>query len=272
MNNVGGHIAILAGAGVKAALLGFATYIGQRMETAASAQAPLVVTVPARAGQPTSQPGLQQPSAGVVLPRDPTALTRQLQSELKRAGCYDGEISGVWTPRTREAMKAFTTRVNAALPVDKPDHILLALVQGHQGVACAPKPVLAKAPAKPELPEADAAPKPIPAIVPPIVAVAPNLLPPPNSVTPAAPKTEPSLQVPTHASPAREAPQAHGSAAPTPPGERPLRSLRHGGPVPEVGIYERRPRRSARSYRQVRYARALIRSLQRAAMTPWRLP
>jgi len=117
MNNVGGHIAILAGAGVAAALLGFATYLGQRMETAASAQAPVVVTVPARAGQPTAQPGPQQPSAGVVLPRDPTALTRQLQSELKRAGCYDGEISGVWTPRTREAMKAFTTRVNATLPV-----------------------------------------------------------------------------------------------------------------------------------------------------------
>ena len=79
-------------------------------------------------------------------------------------------------------MKAFTTRVNATLPVDKPDHILLALVQGHQGVACAPKPVLAKAPAKPEPPEADAAQKPTPAIVPPIVAVAPKLLPPPNSV------------------------------------------------------------------------------------------
>ena len=272
MNNVGGHIAILAGAGVAAALLGFATYIGQRMETAASAQAPVVVTVPARAGQPTAQPGPQQPSAGVVLPRDPTALTRQLQSELKRAGCYDGEISGVWTPRTREAMKAFTTRVNATLPVDKPDHVLLALLQGHQGVACAPKPVLAKAPAKPELPEADAAPKPIPAIVPPIVAVAPKLPPPPSSVAPAPPKAEPSLQVPTHATPTRDAPQAQAPAAPTPPGERPLRSLRHGGPVPEVGVYERRPRRSARSYRQVRYARALIRSLQRAAMTPWRLP
>jgi peptidoglycan hydrolase-like protein with peptidoglycan-binding domain len=272
MNNVGGHIAILAGAGVAAALLGLATYIGQRMETAASAQAPVVVTVPARPTQPTAPPTQRQPSMGAALFQDPTALARQLQSELKRVGCYDGEISGVWTPRTREAMKAFTTRVNATLPVDKPDHILLALLQGHHGVACAPKPVLAKAPAKPEPPEADAAPGPIPAIVPPIVAAAPKLLPPPSSVTPAAPKTEPSLQVPTHASPTREAPQAQAPAAPTPPGERPLRSLRHGGPVPEVGVYERRPRRSARSYRQVRYARALIRSLQRAAMTPWRLP
>lgn len=273
MNNVSGHIAILAGAGVAAALLSFATYLGQRMETAASAQAPVVVTVSPRSNQPAVQPAPRQPSTGVALPQDPTALARQLQSELKRVGCYDGELSGVWTPRTRVAMKAFTDRVNATLPVDKPDHILLALVQGHQGIACAPKPILAKGPAKPEPPEVDAAQKPLPAIVPPIVAVAPKLLSPPNSVTPAAPKVEPSPQAPAaRAGPTREPPQARAPATPASPGERPPRSLRHGGPVPEVGIYERRPRRSVRPHRQVRYARALIRSLQRAAMTPWRLP
>ena len=68
-------------------------------------------------------------SAGDRRPRDPASLARQLQSELRRVGCYDGELSGVWTPRTRVAMKAFTDRVNASLPVDKPDQILLALVQ-----------------------------------------------------------------------------------------------------------------------------------------------
>ena len=73
MNNVGGHIAILAGAGVAAALLGFATYLGQRMETAASAPAPVVVTVAPRPGQPTAQPDRDGPT-GVALPRDPTAL------------------------------------------------------------------------------------------------------------------------------------------------------------------------------------------------------
>ena len=260
MNNVSGHIAILAGAGVAAALLSFATYLGQRMETAASAQAPVVVTVSPRPGQPAVQPTPRQPATGVALPQDPTALARQLQSELKRVGCYDGEITGVWSPRTREAMKAFTDQANATLPVDKPDHILLALVQGHHGVACVPKPVLAKAPARPEPLEAGAAPKPLPAVVPPIVAIAPKLLPQSNNAAPAPPRVE------------RDGPQALAPAAPAPPGERPLRSLRHGGPVPEVGIYEGRPRRTQRSYRQVRYARALIRSLQRAAMTPWRLP
>ena len=178
MNNVSGHLAILAGAGVAAALLALATYVGRRMETSASAQAPVVVTVPARASAaPPPQAAPRQPPPGTASPRDPASLARQLQSELRRVGCYDGELSGVWTPRTRMAMKAFTDRVNASLPVDKPDQILLALVQNHQGVACVPPPVLAKAPAKPEPPETDAAPKsvPVPAIVPPIAAIAPKI-------------------------------------------------------------------------------------------------
>src|SRR5262245_46536363 len=146
MNNVSGHIAILAAAGVAAAALAFATYLGQRMETAASAHAPVVVTVPQRPSAP-AQPAPQQPPTAAAAPRDPASLARQLQSELKRVGCYDGEISGVWTARTRTAMKAFTDRVNATLPVHKPDHILLALVQSHPGVACS-APALANAPAK----------------------------------------------------------------------------------------------------------------------------
>ena len=43
--------------------------------------------------------------------------------ELRRVGCYGGELNGVWTPATRLAMKAFTERVNATLPVGDPDDI-----------------------------------------------------------------------------------------------------------------------------------------------------
>jgi hypothetical protein len=42
----------------------------------------------------------------------------------------------VWSMTSRRAMKAFTDRVNAALPVDTPDAILLSLVRAHQGDAC----------------------------------------------------------------------------------------------------------------------------------------
>ncbi len=63
-------------------------------------------------------------------------LVRDLQAELKRVGCYAGEVDGQWGPSTRRSLASFTERVNASLPFDEPDLILLTLVQGHQGRAC----------------------------------------------------------------------------------------------------------------------------------------
>ena len=63
-------------------------------------------------------------------------LTRDLQTELKRVGCYGGDVSGNWTPSTKRAMGSFMDRVNATLPMDEPDYILLTLVQGHAEIAC----------------------------------------------------------------------------------------------------------------------------------------
>jgi hypothetical protein len=63
-------------------------------------------------------------------------LASALQRELQRVGCYDREINGVWTTSSRMAMQAFLERVNAALPFDEPDLILLSLVQAHSGTAC----------------------------------------------------------------------------------------------------------------------------------------
>ncbi|PPC88043.1 MAG: hypothetical protein CTY31_08190 [Hyphomicrobium sp.] len=63
-------------------------------------------------------------------------LTRDLQQELKRVGCYGGYITGAWTASTKRAMWAFMDRINGSLPVDEPDYILLTLVQGHSGMAC----------------------------------------------------------------------------------------------------------------------------------------
>jgi hypothetical protein len=63
-------------------------------------------------------------------------LARDLQRELKRVGCYQGEVTGAWTPAAKAAMAAFMDRVNATLPTGEPDYILLTLVQGHSGIAC----------------------------------------------------------------------------------------------------------------------------------------
>lgn len=74
-----------------------------------------------------------------TLPTDETSryeLIRNLQRELRRVGCYRGEIDGSWGSGSKRAMTEFTERVNAMLPVDQPDYILLSLVQGHQGLAC----------------------------------------------------------------------------------------------------------------------------------------
>jgi hypothetical protein len=83
-------------------------------------------------------PGQVQSSdqKAVAVPGDRASLARALQRELQRVGCYDGEVNGTWTTSTRMAMKSFTDRVNASLPIDQPDYILLSLVQRHAGRAC----------------------------------------------------------------------------------------------------------------------------------------
>jgi peptidoglycan hydrolase-like protein with peptidoglycan-binding domain len=70
------------------------------------------------------------------MPGDQGSLAQNLQRELARVGCYDGQINGVWTTSTRQAMKAFLERVNATLPIHQPAGVLLALVQGQRVTIC----------------------------------------------------------------------------------------------------------------------------------------
>ncbi len=95
-----------------------------------------VYTVPSRAPEPAPAPPTPTAAARPVDPTDRAALARALQRELKRVGCYQGEITGVWTTSSRMAMKTFNERVNATLPVDNPDPVLLSLVQGRRERAC----------------------------------------------------------------------------------------------------------------------------------------
>jgi peptidoglycan hydrolase-like protein with peptidoglycan-binding domain len=110
---------------------------------------------------PGARKPIVPPFETVTMPHDPAAITRAVQTELTRVGCYAGPVTGFWGPDTRRAMKAFTNRVNATLPVNKPDVILLSLLQaepagvcakacpaGQEGAAdgrCVPKAVLAQA-------------------------------------------------------------------------------------------------------------------------------
>jgi hypothetical protein len=63
-------------------------------------------------------------------------LVRDIQRELKRVGCYDGDMDGSWGPNSKRAIATFTERVNASLSIEEPDFILLTLLQGHAGQAC----------------------------------------------------------------------------------------------------------------------------------------
>ncbi len=102
----------------------------------ATAQPPLQTGIKAGEGQ----------RADVVFDRAAVAATemsrydlvRSIQRELKRLGCYAGEIDGDWGPGSRRAMVGFIDRVNASLPVYQPDFILLTLLKGHSGTVCGP--------------------------------------------------------------------------------------------------------------------------------------
>jgi Putative peptidoglycan binding domain len=143
MNSVVGHFVILATTGGAICVMSYAVgwpRVMPRSEPAVSA----VAQRPVEADSPTPSARVQE----VPVPRDIASLTREIQRELKRLGCYDGEANGRWNAQSRLAMQAFVDRVNAKLPVERPDYVLLRLAQGHQGTACGPT---ASAPSPPAL-------------------------------------------------------------------------------------------------------------------------
>jgi hypothetical protein len=65
-------------------------------------------------------------------------LAREIQTELKRVGCYSGRLDGSWGDRSRSAMTTFMARVNAQLPTTEPDVFLLSLIKGQTNAVCGP--------------------------------------------------------------------------------------------------------------------------------------
>lgn len=94
-----------------------------------------VATTAAPAPAPAAKPSS---ASAYAAPRfdDAASVTRAVQAELKRAECYSGPVNGVWNASTRAAMGEFTARVNARLPIDRPDPVLLALLETHNKISC----------------------------------------------------------------------------------------------------------------------------------------
>ncbi len=80
-----------------------------------------------------------EPQYHTLEPTSPESRYRlvvDIQQQLKRVGCYWGRADGSWGPGTKDAMQSFMTRVNAALPYDRPDYVLLTLLKSHNGEVC----------------------------------------------------------------------------------------------------------------------------------------
>ena len=89
----------------------------------------------------TPDPGAVPPGARLTSSKPGDDQTRyelvlSIQRELKRTGCYGGTLSGSWTANTKRAMGEFMERVNATLPANEPDYILLTLIKGHTTATC----------------------------------------------------------------------------------------------------------------------------------------
>lgn len=129
---------IVAGVGIAAfAAIAVAGVQGYRTgSTSTGADAPAAFKPLALAT--ASQNDSQRPAA------DRGKLARAIQKELARVGCYNGMLSSHWSPSARAGMKAFVEAVNARLPIDEPDDVLLTLVESHQTQVCGRTTVAAK--------------------------------------------------------------------------------------------------------------------------------
>jgi hypothetical protein len=210
--------------------------------------APVVVTIAQRPSEP---------ARAAPMPRDRDAIGRELQKELRRVGCYDGELNGAWTTSTKQAMKLFMDRVNASLPTDEPDPILLTMVRGYQdrvcgkpcpagqgladGGRCVPNAMLVRAAPKPPVPVAAALPVPAPAVAAkPTPAITGWTTTTTASAPPAA--TPPTGAAPPEGRMALAGPQSATDPAAIPPAEQPPQAA---APTPPVAA--KRPPRAAGS-------------------------
>ena len=162
-------VVVLASVGAVASLRPSSTDTETTVASSLQEAAPLAQLAPEPAPSTAEQTALisaQHPlRRPVALSQQPTladrdVLARHLQRELKRVGCYTGQLHGIWTTSTRRAMRAFNDNVNAVLPTHAPDLSLLALVHAHpervcgtpcpagQGLSsmgqCIPSPLLAR--------------------------------------------------------------------------------------------------------------------------------
>lgn len=114
----------------------------------------------------------QVASASPALQNNPIVvreLTRDIQKELYRVGCYSVIVSGKWDERTIKASAQFVANRNSVLPAGRPDVVLLSLLRSYQGGDCGGKcqsDEAGEGGCAPRQVVANTAPPPVPAAVP----------------------------------------------------------------------------------------------------------
>ncbi|MEL6374125.1 MAG: peptidoglycan-binding protein [Pseudomonadota bacterium] len=173
-------------------------------------------------------------------------LVKTLQRELRRVGCFNGKVDGIWGSQSRRAMTEFTATQRAQVPVYRADRFLLALVQDHNGLACRDETTIA------------ATPRALPA---PIVV-------PPRSLQARRPKVDDIAALIAR----RVAPVSEGAAA-QPGSDIVARPRLVRGPRPAVGpsLLAERRRRIAAAKRATAAARKRARRLAKIGPPPFAL-
>jgi hypothetical protein len=247
-----GLATVLMGAG--ASIFVAQSLVGSRSPAPERSLAQLVVVARSAPNSEIQPPQARTAVAVTASPRgtDVTgagmSISQALHKSLRRAECYDGPLDGAWTRRSKDAMARFLAATNSTLPVERPDQVLLALIQTNPTARCssgtsakdpasAPRVVASLEPAaqqiavnfSPPVPLRTDPSQPIPKAV---VSIAPKPSPTP-APTPAAVAvavTAPAQSQPDPASLAAAALAAPVVALASPP-RRAARSLRTGRPV-----------------------------------------
>lgn len=112
----------------------------EETKRAPAAEAPRAASAAASDRQTVPLPAATKTADAPPLPDGSRiGIAQRIQAGLKKAGCFEGRVTGAWTSKSRAAMQAFVETVNASLPVERADAVLLALIEANPDATCTVK-------------------------------------------------------------------------------------------------------------------------------------
>jgi hypothetical protein len=80
--------------------------------------------------------GSDDPKAPNSLTASPEKLARDLQTELKRVGCFNGAVDGAWGEQSRKALKNFARYAKLSITSDEPTSAALDAASAIKARTC----------------------------------------------------------------------------------------------------------------------------------------